>query len=100
MSFGNKLGSKKEYNEMLDYFESSDTTLYPSVSFLEINKYEQLFGKSKYSARDVSSEFAEKYPYDLAGNIYDKTQRAIYMLSPKYFQKDGLALISVPCLRI
>lgn len=86
MSFGNKLGSKKEFNAMMDYFDDNETTLYPSVSFLEINKYEQLFGKSKYSARDVSSEFAEKYPYDLAGNIYDKTQRAIYMLSPKYFE--------------
>ena len=86
MSFGNRLGSKNDFNNMMDYFDNNQTTLYPTVSFLEINKYEQLFGKSKYSARDVSSEFAEKYPYDLAGNIYDKTQRAIYMLSPKYFE--------------
>lgn len=92
MSFGNKLGSKDERLELIKYFDENETTLYPMVSFLEINKYEQLFGRSKYSARDVSSEFAEKYPYDLAGNIYDKTQRAIYMLSPKYFESFATTL--------
>ena len=85
MSFANKLGSKKEYNNLLSYLKEESITLYPIVSFLEINKYKDSFGKTRYSTRDVSSEYTEKYPYDLAGNIYDKKQSAYYTLSPKYY---------------
>ncbi|MBQ2892024.1 MAG: hypothetical protein IJE45_03940 [Bacilli bacterium] len=85
MSFANKLGSKKEYNNFLNYLEQESITLYPLVSFLEINKFKDSFGKTRYSTRDVSSEYTEKYPYDLAGNIYDKKQNPYYTISPKFY---------------
>lgn len=94
MSFANKLGSKKEYKALLSFLEESNITMYPVTSFLEINKYSDSFGKTRYSTRDVSSEYTEKYPYDLAGNMYDKTKRAYYILSPKFYSKFAEILAS------
>lgn len=85
MKFTKKLGSKDELQAMLDYFKQNDVTLYPNVSFYEVNKFDESFGKIRYASRDISSEFTEKYPYDLASGIFDKTQRAIYTISPKFY---------------
>lgn len=87
MTFANKLGKKSSYKKMIEYLDSEDITLYPLTSFLEINKYNEAYGKSRYSTRDVSSEYTVKYPYDLAGNIYDKKATPIYTLSPRFFEK-------------
>lgn len=87
MKFGSKLGSKKDYNAFIDYTQQENINVYPVTSFLEINKYQDSFGKNRYSTRDVSSEYTKKYPYDLAGNIYDKKKDPIYTLSPKFFDK-------------
>ena len=85
MSFGNKLGSKKSYKNFVKYIKENSVTLYPVTSFIEINKYKESYGKSRYSTRDVSSEYTVKYPYDLASNVYDKKQNAVYTLSPRFF---------------
>ena len=87
MKFSSKLGSKKEYNEFIKYLDEENITLYPVTSFLEINKYQDLFGKNRYSTRDISSEYTKKYPYDLASNTYNKKANAYYTLSPKFYQK-------------
>jgi len=87
MSFGNRLGSKASYKSLLSYLAEEDITLYPITSFIEINKYNEAYGKNRYSTRDVSSEYTVKYPYDLAGNVYDKTANAIYTLSPRFYAK-------------
>ena len=85
MKFTKRLGSKDELQKMLDYFTANDVTLYPNVSFLEVNKFNETFGKIRYASRDIASELTEKYPYDLASGIFDKKQRAIYTLSPKFY---------------
>ena len=86
MSFANKLGSKKEYENFTSKLEEENIDLYPITSFLEIHKYNDSFGKNRYSTRDISNEYTKKYPYHLAGNIYDKKQRGYYTLSPRYFE--------------
>lgn len=85
MEFTKRLGSKDELQSMIDYFGSNDVTLYPQVSFVEVNKFKESFGKIRYASRDVTNEFTEKYPYDLASGIFDKQKRAIYTISPKFF---------------
>ena len=85
MKFTKKLGSKVELQKMLNYFKDNDVTLYPNVSFLEVNKFNESFGKIRYASRDIASELTEKYPYDLASGIFDKKQRAIYTISPKFY---------------
>lgn len=85
MKFTKDLGNKKELQSMLNYFKENDVTLYPNVSFLEVNKINESFGKIRYASRDISNEFTEKYPYDLASGVFDKKQRAIYTISPKFF---------------
>ena len=87
MKFASKLGSKKDYKDFTSYLSDEGITLYPVTSFMEINKYQDLFGKNRYSTRDISSEYTEKYPYDLASNTYDKKANAYYTLSPKFYQK-------------
>ena len=85
MKFTKDLGSKKELQSMLTYFEQNDVTLYPVVSFLELNKINESFGKIRYASRDISNEFTEKYPYDLASGVFDKKLNPIYTISPKFF---------------
>ena len=85
MSFGSKLGNKTSYKKFIQYIKDNDITLYPVTSFVEINKYNEAYGKSRYSTRDVSSEYTVKYPYDLASNVYKKKATPIYTLSPRFF---------------
>ena len=85
MSYSKKLGSKKQFENLEKKLKNNEIGFYPFVDFGEINKYQESFGKSRYTIRDVSGDFVEKRPYDLATNVYDKEQRAIYTLSPKYY---------------
>ena len=85
MKFGSKLGNKSSYNNFVKYVKDNNISLYPLTSFLEINKYKEAYGKSRYSTRDVSSEYTVKYPYDLASNVYNKKLDPIYTLSPRFF---------------
>lgn len=86
MSFANKLGNKEEYQNFVKTLEEENIDLYPITSFLEIHKYKDAFGKNRYSTRDISNEYTKKYPYHLAGNVYDEKQRPYYTLSPRYFE--------------
>ena len=86
MSFADKLGTKKEYENFVSTLEEENINLYPITSFLEIHKYSDAFGKNRYSTRDISNEYTKKYPYHLAGNVYDTKQRAYYTLSPRFFE--------------
>ena len=85
MSYSKKLGSTKQFKNLQAKLGENNIGFYPFVDFGEINKYQESFGKSRYTIRDVSGDFVQKYPYDLATNVYDKEQRAIYTLSPKYY---------------
>lgn len=93
MKFASKLGKKSEYKDFLNYLKEEDITLYPVTSFMEINKYQDLFGTNRYSTRDISSEYTKKYPYDLASNTYDKKANAYYTLSPKFYEKFASMLV-------
>ena len=94
MTISKKLGSQKTFDEFTSSLESLGVGFYPSVDFGEINKYEETFGKQHYTVRDVSGDFVKKYPYDLATNVYDEKQRAIYSLSPKYYAQFMTNLLS------
>ena len=85
MSYSSLLGSKKDLASLKEYSEANDIDLYMDVNFGELNNYQESFGQSRYSTRDVSGAYVKKYPYDLSSNVYDKKQRATYVLSPRFY---------------
>lgn len=85
MSFSRTLGNKKDLSSLVDYTESNDIQLYMDVNFSELNEYQESFGRSRYSSRDVAGEYVEKYPYDLSSGVYDESQAAIHVLSPRFY---------------
>lgn len=80
-----ELGGKSDLEDLVDYTKSNDIELYLDLNFGELNKFQESYGKSRYSSRDVSGSYVEKYPYDLSSGMYDKKQDAIYVLSPRFY---------------
>lgn len=85
MNFSKELGNKKDLNSLVSYTDNNDINLYMDVNFSELNKYQEAFGQSRYTSRDVAGEYIEKYPYDLSSEVYDEKQRATYTLSPRFY---------------
>ena len=85
MKVSKELGGKSDLESLIDYTKSNDVELYLNLNFGELNKYQETYGKSRYSSRDVSGSYVEKYPYDLSSGMYDKKQDAIYVLSPRFY---------------
>ncbi len=85
MNYNSNLGSKKDLESLVNYSSSNGIDLYMDVTFGEVNKFQESYGRSKYGARDVAGEYVEKYPYSLAQEVYDKKQNASYVISPRYY---------------
>lgn len=85
MDFSSVLGNKGDLESLINYSEGNDIDLYMDVNFSELNKFQEAFGQSRYSSRDVSGAYVKKYPYDLSSNVYDKKQKATYVLSPRFY---------------
>ncbi|MBQ8292893.1 MAG: hypothetical protein IJX78_03680 [Bacilli bacterium] len=85
MKYSSELGNKADLDSLVNYSENNDINLYMDVNFSELNKYQESFGQSRYTSRDVAGEYIEKYPYDLSSGVYDKNQNAVYTLSPRFY---------------
>lgn len=83
------LGTKKQLQALT---ENENVTIYPYVSFGEVNKYQESFGSNHYSTRDVIGEIITKYPYDLSTNTYAKTGK-IQVVSPHYYERFAQSLV-------
>lgn len=85
------LGSKKELKALID--ENNKVTIYPYVNTGEVNKYQESFGSSHYTSRNVIGEVQVRYPFDLALNIFDKTKKKINVISPRYYYAFVVSLV-------
>lgn len=86
-----KLGSKAKFEALLKS-TSENVNIYPYVSFGELNKYQESFGKNHYTTHAVDGDLVKKQPYDLNSNVFDKTKDKIYILSPRYYVSFAEAL--------
>ena len=84
IKISSKLGSKAKFEALLNNNDES-VNVYPYVSFGEINKYQESFGKTHYTTHAVDGDVVWKQPYDLNSNVFDKTKSKIYILSPRYY---------------
>ncbi len=85
IKYSSELGNSSDLESLKTYSQNNDINLYMDVNFGELNNFQESFGQSRYSARDVSGAYVKKYPYDLSTNIYDKKQKATYVLSPRFY---------------
>ena len=76
-------GKKALLNAINEY--NKHINIYPYVEFMEYEKYQESFGKSHYTARDISGEYATRYPYELNSNVFNKKLEEIKVLSPAYY---------------
>ena len=84
IKISSRLGSKAKFKALLND-NNENVNIYPYVSFGEINKYQESFGKNHYTTHAVDGELVFKQPYDLSSNVFDKTKDKIYVLSPRYY---------------
>lgn len=80
-----QIGGRKKLLNFISNIKNENVNLYPQVEFIEYNDFQESYGRTHYTARDVSGSYSEKYPYDLSTNTYDKTASKIMTLSPAYY---------------
>lgn len=76
------LGSKEQLKALS---EKNNVTIYPYLSFGEVNSYQESFGSNHYTTRDVVGEIIVKQQYALNTNTYDPKARTISIVSPHYY---------------
>ena len=91
MKISSKLGSKAKFEALINN-NNENVNIYPYVSFGEVNKYSESFGKLHYTTHAVDGDVVKKQPYDLNSNIFDKTKDFIYVVSPRYYVSFAEAL--------
>lgn len=79
------LGGQKELNKLMGYLDENGIGFYPEVSIGTAKGYSQLFGKMRFTARSISSSYAEHFPYHLSTNVPEKTLSATYYISPNFY---------------
>lgn len=80
-----KIGGKKGFLNMISQLSQQNVNVYPQVEFIEYNKFQESFGRSHYTSRDISGSFSGKYPYELNTGVYNKKANKIFTLSPNYY---------------
>lgn len=78
------IGSKAKFKKLLAA-NNSKVAVYPYVSFGEVVNFQESFGKYHYTSHSVDGDYAERQPYDINSNIFDKTKKKIYAISPRYY---------------
>lgn len=79
-----QIGGRKALLKLISDYKDI-ATIYPQVEFIEYEDYQESFGNSHYTTRDVTGSYAEYYPYDLSTNVYNKDMNKIMALSPAYY---------------
>lgn len=78
------IGGKKALLDVINEY-NDNIKIYPYLEFLEYQDYQESFGRSHYTSRDIGGEFATKYPYELNSNVFNKKAEEIMILSPAYY---------------
>lgn len=79
------IGSKSKFESLLKGREN--VTVYPYVSFGELNNYQESFGDYHYTSHSIAGEFAIRQEYELNTNLFNKKAPKISALSPRYYYK-------------
>ena len=93
MKVSNLVGSKNRFEDLLKN-QNEGINIYPYLSFGEINKIQESFGRVHYASHQVDGDFSVRYPYDLNSNTWNKQLDKIIVLSPRYYEAFGNSLIN------
>ena len=84
ISVSSKIGGRKALLNLINKYNDT-VSIYPQVEFIEYENYQESFGRSHYTTRDVTGAYSEYYPYELNSNVYNKKMNKIMALSPAYY---------------
>ena len=85
ISVSSEIGGKKKLLDLINSYNDKNVNIYPQLEFLEYQDFQESFGRSHYTARDVSGSYSTKYPYELNSNVFNKKADEIMVLSPAYY---------------
>lgn len=78
------IGGKKALLDLINEY-NENVKIYPFLEFTEFEDYQESFGRSHYTSRDVGGDFSTRYPYELNSNVFNKKASEIMVLSPAYY---------------
>lgn len=85
ITVSSKIGGRKALLDLVSAYKDQ-VSIYPQVEFAEFEKYQESFGNSHYTTRDVTGAYSAYWPYELNSNIYNKKLNKIMALSPAYYK--------------
>ena len=91
MKVSKLVGSKALFNNLLTG-QAEGINIYPYLSFGEVNKIQESFGKVHYVTHQVDGDFSIRWPYDLNNNTFNKQLDKILAISPRYYEAFGNSL--------
>ncbi len=80
------LGGKSDFNELMDYAEANNITIYPEVDNLTFKSGGGYFTMTDTAIR-VSNAYSRQIEYDLAHGVENKFYKAMSLLSPRKYEK-------------
>lgn len=86
-----ELGGKKDYEDLLDYLDSKDISLYPNVKLMTTSDYNKIFDRGRYTSTRIDGSRSLLFKYHLPSKLpYSETQYDIdvneYVVNPIYFE--------------
>ena len=80
------LGGKTDFNDLLEYANANNITIYPAVNNLTFKSGNGYFTMTDTTIR-VSNAFSRQVVYDLAHGIENKFYKSMSLLSPRKYEK-------------
>ena len=78
------IGSKDKFKALLSA-NNSTLSVYPYLNFGQFTKFTESFGSLHYTSHSADGKRSEWKLYDVNSNVFDKTKKNIYSLSPRYY---------------
>lgn len=79
------IGGKKALLDLINKY-NEEVNIYPYLEFTEYQDYQESFGRTHYTSRDVGGDYSTRFPYELNSNVFNKKADEIRVLSPAYYR--------------
>ncbi|KAB8125809.1 hypothetical protein F9U64_21580 [Gracilibacillus oryzae] len=77
-----EIGGKNGLEAFQAYLKENDIPLFPDAAFMNVHRNSFAFQPSRDAARYLTKKIAERYPYNPASFLVDRTKSSFYLLSP------------------
>lgn len=89
----NSLGSKRDYQRLLDYASAHEMTIYPNLRLLAANGFDKMFDQYRYASSRIDGKLSKYFAYHLPSKLpYSEAPTVIeyqddYVINPLYLEE-------------